>query len=265
MKLRLWRVIAPVIVAAAPVVLPHANSAPSAAAHRRVEESRQAQQCPTVTVSCAATVEAGQETTYTANVSGGDPNVTPTFNWTVSAGTISSGQGTSSITVETAGAGGQSVTATVDVGGYSRECRTSDSCSASLAKRIEASKGDEYVVINSGEEKARLDRYAAALQQEPSAQAYVITYGGRTSRPDVARKAGERVRDHLVLTRGLDAARITLIDGGRRENPATELWIVPPGAMPPTATPTVAAEGVRRAPAKPKARPRPAPGRRKKM
>ena len=82
--------------------------------------------CPTVSVSCPDTGTVGQPVTFTANVSGGDANVTATYNWTVSAGTISSGQGTSSITVDTTGvAGGSTITATVDVGGYDRSCSTS--------------------------------------------------------------------------------------------------------------------------------------------
>jgi hypothetical protein len=36
-----------------------------------------------------------------ASVTGGDENVTPTYNWTVSDGTIDSGQGTSTITIDT--------------------------------------------------------------------------------------------------------------------------------------------------------------------
>ncbi len=59
--------------------------------------------CPTVSVSCPSEVEPNQPITFTASVSGGDPAATWTYNWSVSAGTISSGQGTSTITVDTAG------------------------------------------------------------------------------------------------------------------------------------------------------------------
>jgi len=69
--------------------------------------------CPTVSVSCPADVDLGAPITFTASVNG-DANVT--YNWSVSAGTISGGQGTSSITVNTDGLGGQTVTATVEAG-----------------------------------------------------------------------------------------------------------------------------------------------------
>lgn len=100
--------------------------------------------CPTVSVSCPDSVLTDEPLTFTANVSGGDPNVTPTFNWTVSNGTISSGQGTSSITVDTEGLkAGASITATVDIGGFDRTCRSSNSCSASVIKNAESPKSNE--------------------------------------------------------------------------------------------------------------------------
>src|SRR4029434_7755447 len=68
--------------------------------------------CPVVSVSCPTAVEPNAPITFTASVSGGAAGATCTYNWSVSAGTISSGQGTSTITVDTNGvAGGQSVTA----------------------------------------------------------------------------------------------------------------------------------------------------------
>jgi hypothetical protein len=75
-------------------------------------EMRDQKDCPQITVSCPTDlVKAGDSVTFSANVSGGDPKVTPTYNWSVSAGTITSGQGTPSITVDTAGLGGESITA----------------------------------------------------------------------------------------------------------------------------------------------------------
>ena len=78
--------------------------------------------CPVVSVSCLADVEPNAPITFTASVSGGAPGASWTYNWSVSAGTISSGQGTSTITVDTAGLGGQSVTATVSIGGTDPSC-----------------------------------------------------------------------------------------------------------------------------------------------
>ncbi|MFL6256774.1 MAG: hypothetical protein ACJ74T_17350 [Pyrinomonadaceae bacterium] len=194
--------------------------------------------CPTVTVSCPDTTTAGTPVTFTANVSGGDPNVTPTFNWTVSSGTISSGQGTSSITVDTTGATG-TVTATVDVGGYDRSCSTSNSCTVSIPAVPLARKVDEYGNIKFNDEKARLDNYAIELQNDPTAQGYLVCYGGRTGRTGEAQRRCDRAKNYLVSTRGIDAARIVTVDGGFREELTVELWVVPSGANPPQSTPSV--------------------------
>ncbi|HEV2864498.1 MAG TPA: PKD domain-containing protein [Pyrinomonadaceae bacterium] len=202
--------------------------------------------CPTVTVSCPDTGTIGQPVTFTANVSGGDPNVTPTFNWTVSAGTISSGQGTSSITVDTTGvAGGSTITATVDVGGYDRSCSTSNSCTVNFPRPQEARKVDEYGNIRFNDEKARLDNYAIELQNDPTSTGYLVCYGGRRGRTGEAQARCERAKNYLVTTRGISADRIQTIDGGYREELTVELWIAPAGAAAPTASPTVDPSEVR--------------------
>jgi hypothetical protein len=195
--------------------------------------------CPTVDVSCPSDVSVGSPITFTASVSGGDPSVTPTYNWTVSAGTIESGQGTSTITVSTAGLGGQTVTATVDVGGYDRSCSTSDTCSTQVIRQVEARKIDEYGNIRFNDEKARLDNFAIELQNDPTATGYIIAYGGRRGRAGEAQARADRAKNYLVNQRGIDASRIQTIDGGFREDLTVELWIAPSGAQAPTASPTV--------------------------
>jgi hypothetical protein len=206
--------------------------------------------CPTVSVSCPDTGTIGQPVTFTANVSGGDSNVTPTFNWTVSAGSISSGQGTSSITVDTTGvAGGSTITATVDVGGYGRECSTSSSCTVSFKAIPQARKIDEYGNIRFNDEKARLDNYAIELQNDPTAQGYLICYGGRKGRTGEAQRRCDRAKDYLVNTRGISGDRIVTVDGGYKEELTVELWVVPSGANPPTGSPTVDPSEVKATPA----------------
>jgi hypothetical protein len=210
------------------------------ASNQQSQPQRQpASECPTITVSCPDSGPEGAPVTYTANVSGGDPNVTPTFNWTVSAGTISSGQGTSTITVDTTGIGGQTMTATVDVGGYSRECATSNSCTASVTKNVPSVKFAEYVTADLSANKAQLDRWVAALQKDPTAQGYLIAYGGRASRPEDAQKAADNATDYTMNVRKMDGARTLSGVGGYRERPTVELWIAPAGGAPPQATPTV--------------------------
>ena len=55
-----------------------------------------------------------------------------------------------------------------------------------------------------------------------------------------AKAAGEKVRKYLAEVRGIEYSRIVLIDGGYRDNPFSELWILPAeDSTPPTASPTI--------------------------
>jgi Bacterial Ig domain len=188
--------------------------------------------CPTVSVTCPSDVDANQPITFTASVTGGDTGATWTYNWSVSAGTISSGQGTSTITVDTAGIGGQSVTATVSIGGADPSCTgTTASCTTSVRTPIvPARKFDEYGNIRFNDEKARLDNYAIQLQNEPGTTGTIIVYGSCSGE---GQQRGDRAKDYLVNTRGIEAGRITVVDGGCRSDLTVQLWIVPQGAAAP--------------------------------
>jgi hypothetical protein len=194
--------------------------------------------CPMVTVRCPDESQPGRSLTFTANISGGDPNVTPTFKWVVSAGTITGGQGTSSITVDTSKTFSTSFTATVDVGGYDPACTMSSSCATAPFDPQRARKLDEYGVIRTGDEKLRLDSFTVELQNDPTAQGYLICYGGRRGRAGAARRRCERARTYLISTRGIQASRVVTVDGGLRDVLTLELWLVPSGATPPAATPS---------------------------
>jgi hypothetical protein len=194
--------------------------------------------CPSVSISCPDRVMMEQTVTFVANVSGGDPNVTPTFKWTVPGHVITSGQGTSAITVEASASGGE-VVATVELGGYDRSCIDTASCTTSVTLSIDRGKIDEYGNIPMDDEKARLDNYAIELQNDPTAQGYLICYGGRVGYEGEAQRRCDRAKDYLVNTRGISAERIVTLDGGYKEDLTVELWLIPAGAAPPRASPTV--------------------------
>jgi hypothetical protein len=87
--------------------------------------------CPTVSVSCSNRID-NQPITFEATVAGGDPDMKPLYNWSVTAGKIISGQGTSKLTVDISDLGSRSITATVSLGGAHPSCTTSQaSCTNS--------------------------------------------------------------------------------------------------------------------------------------
>jgi hypothetical protein len=209
--------------------------------------------CPyPVNVSAPQTVNEGEIITYTADVvySG---TASLRYAWTVnpSKARIISGAGTPMITVDSTGVGGQRIIATlvVDDGSSDPTCRqTAQSVSVVTApeKRIiVAQEFDECVGCTFDDQKARLDNLAVELQNDPSTRAYIIAYGGRTSPLGQVERLITRARDYIVQQRAIDASRIVVVNGGFREQDTVELWIVPSGAAPPRATPTVQAGEVR--------------------
>jgi hypothetical protein len=201
--------------------------------------------CPTVTVDCpTGAVQPGTPATVTVNLSGGAAGLAPTYNWSVSDGTITSGQGTPSITIDTTGQAGKNITATVQLGGLPPECQATASCSFSVvaAPPAACNKFDEYGNIAFNDEKARLDNYAIQLQNDPTSTGYIIAYADRTGPVGQAEARAQRAKDYLVNTRGIDASRITTVDGGCRETLAVELFVCQSGATAPTASNTVPCE-----------------------
>jgi hypothetical protein len=103
---------------------------------------------------------------------------------------------------------------------------------------------DTYGRIARNDEKARLDNFAIQLQNDPGAQGYIIAYGGRRGPAGEAQTRADFAKNYLVTSRGIDPGRIVTVDGGFREEATTELWLVPSGATPPTASPNVDASEV---------------------
>jgi len=189
--------------------------------------------CPAIEISCPTTVAVDQPLTFTSRYSGGVPaNVRPVYNWTVSAGTIIEGQGTDTIKVDTKGLAGQSVRASLSMGGYNLECAADCAVTIPLPKPV-GYKFDEFPDIARNDEKARLDNLAISLQQDPTATGYVIVFPGRTSKRAEVQDHFGRVVDYLVNSRGMDRSRIKTIEGPKKDQLSVQLWITPQGATPP--------------------------------
>ena len=170
--------------------------------------------------------------TFTANVSGGTQSST-TFNWTVSAGTITSGQGTSTITVATnADLAGQTITATVDVGGQcAADCPRSANASGEVAApkpTPEPRKIDEFGALEADDLKIRLENLRTELANDPAATGYIITSGSgkaKTKQLNNIKKAIDFLR--------IDSSRVRLVDGDATAPVGSIIWIQPAGANAP--------------------------------
>ena len=185
--------------------------------------------CATLSVSGpSGLTDPGSTMTFTAVVSGGTAS-NLTYNWTVSAGTIESGQGTPSIVVATTKEMANSnVTATVDIGGQEAKCDCPRTASetGSIAPRIEPVLVDEFGKLSNDDVRAKLDTFFIELQNNPNNQGYIINYG--TDR-DVA--AREKLITNHINFRKFDRSRITLVRGGDNGGAInTKLYRIPPGA-----------------------------------
>lgn len=167
------------------------------------------------------------------------------YTWTVSppSARIMSGAGTQTITVDTTSLGSRRVTAivVVDDGSGNRNCRQT----AQAATAIEpigpppGDVGDDFISVSNDADKARLDYLAIKMQENPTYHAYVIAYGGRTSCRQQADLLIQCALRYLVGQRGVDASRVTTINGGLREKESYEFWVLSPGKPAPVAKPTL--------------------------
>jgi hypothetical protein len=196
--------------------------------------------------------------TFTAEISGPAINSNVVYNWTVSAGVITGGQGTSSIVIDTTGLSEIGyIKATVETKGFSELWPKIDSCSVAIASIHHPHyKIDEYGNIKFNDEKARLDNFSIHLENEPTVQGYLICYGGRIGRVGEAQRRCARAKNDLVTRRMISADRIVTLNGGYRESMIVELWAIPSGLTPPAPSPTVDPHEVKTIRSKPKRRAR---------
>ena len=187
--------------------------------------------CATLSVSGpSGTTNPGDSMTFTAMTSvSGDY----TYNWSVSSGTITSGQGTPSITVSTTQEmAGSNVTASLKLGGTKEgcNCQTDASETAPVAPRPTAVPVDEYGPLKDDDVKARIDNFYIQLNNQPNAKGYIIIYGT----PAQIKKQKAQIMKAITF-RKYDPTRVTFVDGPNNGEQKVKLWLVPQGADNPPA------------------------------
>ena len=181
-------------------------------------------------------VREGGPVTFIAELAGGDPAVTPNILWSVTAGMIKDGQGTKRIDVDSTGAGAtRQISAELWVGGYAPEC--GNTANAVVRVAPPAAVIDEFGELPPDQESQRIAA-AAASMGETNDKLFIIVYAGRTSVRGYTSATLKRALTELAKTE-IEPTRIRTVDGGFREQPGFELWLVPEGAEPPRPTPTI--------------------------
>lgn len=190
-----------------------------------------------IILNCSESVDEGAPAYFNAAISDAAPTTTPpVYQWSVSSGKITGGQGTRTIAVDTTDQGKQIIRATLKVKGYGAQ-RTI-TCSTEVKALPKAYKLAEYRSLDLEEEAIRLQRFFLRLKAGLDERAYIIAYRRRNGTKDEAEKLAARARDYLVTTCGIDAARVETILGGEREDATIELWVVATGGTPPVPNPS---------------------------
>lgn len=195
------------------------------------------QECPTISVSSSPlTSETKPSVVFEARLTGADTKVQPTYSWTISAGTIKSGQGTAVLTIELPQP--DMITATVTVRGFAAHCPTT--ASYSIVPGIPRKASTKFGEYNPDSTKAKqlLDEFSNVVKRDDDTKVYIVAYGGSGRKRTEAEMAGERASNYLIGV-GVGSWRIEFVDGGFREEPTVELWLTPAGAIPPKPEPTL--------------------------
>jgi hypothetical protein len=196
--------------------------------------------CPQVTIQAQSgrSVRDGQAISFGVNIAGGDPRVQPTILWSTSAGVINEGQGTRRIVVDTTGAGDapdREVKAEIWVGGYAPECLLQASAAVKIVGA--AKKFGEFGDLPAETISFHIKTLAEFLSKSEDA-VFILGYAGRKSERGYSGNVLRKMRAELMAA-GISPRRINAIDGGFKEEPLFDFWIVPPGAESPRPAPTV--------------------------
>src|SRR5437868_5306186 len=105
-------------------------------------------------------------------------------------------------------------------------------CTSGFSLPRPAGPFDEFRDVNCESEMARLDNFAVALQNEPSARGAIIFFAGKMANDKLPKRGEaearvERLRSYLTKRRGIPAASIVVMNGGYDNNYHVQLWVVP--------------------------------------
>ena len=190
------------------------------------------QTCGIAGIDGPSQLDPGSPLVLKARITGTIHTTKPEFKWTVSVGTITTGQGTDEITVDTVGLGGQEVTATVELLGAPRGCKAS----ASQTLRVNPPgivcglAFDQYGDIKFEDEKARLDNFAIQLINQPQSSGSIMMSAGQETFENETTERLSRAKSYLVDVREIDQNRIVTVDCGFSQDLRIYLHVVPLGA-----------------------------------
>jgi hypothetical protein len=110
-------------------------------------------------------------------------------------------------------------------------------CPGAGERILQTFKFGEYIGVDPKGGDRLLNNFAAVLTKQNSAEAYLVVYEDGSVTDEDAGTHRRTIKEYLINRLHLDARRIQVLDGGCRQKPAVELYVVPPGGYSPTSTP----------------------------
>lgn len=188
-----------------------------------------ARPCPEIAViGPSGLTLAGDALAFTANVGSSDGNSKLEYSWTVSAGTIESGQGTSGINVRSTPEMGPTViTATVKVSGLPAECANTVYEEAGIYANIDPDSADSFGNLSKSGIRARIDNTYIRLQNIPDLKCIIFIRFNKNEPRGFKIRYLKNILD-AILSLKKDPARVRFnITEGESELD-TEIWLFYP-------------------------------------
>lgn len=185
--------------------------------------------CPTVSVTgFAGIVAPGEMVTFTASVDPKGKELKLEYVWSVSSGTIVSGQGTSTIGVPQPN--NSCVTVTVKIRGLPESCPSAASETSCFDPPILAVKLDEFVGSLAKVPAKRFVEAFNKAKDDSYAQVYIFISGARRYPKSSVRKKRQILMRHITVKCQFDTQRVTFVDVDNKHDDRVTIWLVPAGA-----------------------------------
>ena len=192
----------------------------------------QAQNCPAIKVYASSfEIPEGDILVFIAEVTPASESVT--HNWSISNGTIASGQGTKTIQVITDSLGGSSITATVEIGGLPRDCIITSSMTADVMKGPEKIISANYTTpqaLSAAVKKfiTQTDLANISLSQT----AFVYVYGGAATTTAQLKAMNSAIAKEFEKN-GTFIFQYKITDGGKKKIASFEMYRLMSGTREP--------------------------------
>jgi hypothetical protein len=192
----------------------------------------QAQNCPSISVTpYSYEIAAGDTLVFIAGTKGALVHVT--YNWSISAGNIISGQGTAKILVNTEGLGGMYVSASVELGGLPPKCVRTASSSVEVIPPAQLVISGTFT--NGQELKNAVQKFIAATSFKDSAitgTGFIYLY----KKPSAVESEFKIFKDVIAGAFNYNkilSYRYKIVDGGTKKLGFYEMYLLLPGGKEP--------------------------------